>query len=275
MVTLLDGPMGTALAAQGLRLPAPLWSAQALIDAPDHVAALHRAYREAGAAVLTANTFRTQPVAAGAAWIQLTHKAVRLARAAAGGADVRVAGSMAPIADCYRPDLSPARPGRLHQPMAQALADAGCDLLLVETFPHTGEAAAAVEAGVATGLPVWVALTAGPDAALLTPAALAQGARDAVARGASAALVNCVPARHTLDYLRPLADLGVPFGAYANAGVPTAGLGWDPSLDPRIAGERYADIAEAWVALGATLVGSCCGTGPDTIAALHRRFVAP
>ena len=174
--------------------------------------------------------------------------------------------------DCYSPERSPLQPGAEHALLANALVAAGCDLLLCETFPHVGEALAAVEAAASTGAEVWVSFTAGYKADLLTPDEIAAGAREAVDRGASTVLVNCIPARETLRYLRPLADLGVPFGAYANAGHPDDGLGW-VSTDRGPA--RYADIAQTWVDIGATVIGSCCGTSPRTTAALAARFSAP
>ena len=124
-------------------------------------------------------------------------------------------------------------------------------------------------------LPVWVSFTAGPDADLLRPAEVRAGAQEAVRLGATAVLVNCVPATRTLPYPRALADLGVPFGAYANAGAADEALGWAGHHDDPDAAERYADLAEGWVAAGASLLGSCCGTGPRTIRALHARFADP
>ena len=104
---------------------------------------------------------------------------------------------------------------------------------------------------------------------LLTPQQIREGAKQAVASGASAVLVNCIPARQTLRYVQQLAGLGVPFGAYANAGHPDDGLGW-VSTDEGPG--RYADLAQTWVAAGATLIGSCCGTSPATTAALRAQF---
>src|SRR6185436_19015238 len=109
-------------------------------------------------------------------------RAVAIARAAV-PAGHRVAGSLAPLEDCYRPDRSPADPRPEHREMARALAAAGVDLILCETFPHVGEALVAVEEAVATGIPTWIALTAGPGADLLSPGEVARGAREAVARG--------------------------------------------------------------------------------------------
>ena len=111
---------------------------------------------------------RTQRRHAGPRWRALAERAVALCRQAV-GPDRRVAGSLAPLEDCYRPDRSAPNPGPEHAELAQALAAAGVDLLLCETFPHRGEAVAAVRAAVATGLPTWVAFTAGPGADLASP----------------------------------------------------------------------------------------------------------
>lgn len=267
-ITILDGPLGTALSARGIDTPAPLWSAAALTSHPEVVADIHRAHAMAGATLHTANTFRTTRRAAGPQWQALVQRAVSLARSVL-PLGHRLAGSIAPLEDCYQPERSPPDPGAEHAMLADALVAAGCDLLLCETFPHVGEALAAVEAAAATRAEVWVSFTAGYRADLLTPDELADGARRAVERGATAVLVNCVPARETLRYLRPLAALGVPFGAYANAGHPDDGLGW-VSTDQ--GPSRYADIAQTWVDLGATLIGSCCGTSSQTTAELARRF---
>ena len=271
MVTLLDGPVGSLLADLGVATPEPLWSAAALVSAPHVVSHIHEAYASAGACVHTALTFRTKARQAGAAWEHLTRFAVEIARAAV-PAEHRVAGSLSPLEDCYRPDLSPAEPRAEHREMARALAAAGVDLILCETFPHVGEALVAVEEAAATGLPVWLALTGGPDGSLLSPRALAEGARAAVDRGASAVLVNCTAARLTLPYVERLAAAGAPFGAYANAGRPEDRIGWDAR--DAVAVERYVTLARAWIEAGATLVGSCCGTGPEHIAGLARAFAA-
>jgi S-methylmethionine-dependent homocysteine/selenocysteine methylase len=269
LIAILDGPMGTELGARGVATPAPLWSAEGLIHAPEVVAQIHRDYAAAGATVHTANTFRTKRRQAGDRWEELARLAVRIARGAVPSGH-RVAGSVAPLEDCYRPDLSPADARPEHRELCRVLAAAGVDLLLCETFPHVGEALVAVEEAAATGLPVWVSFTAGPEADLLTPGEVLSGAREAVVRGASAVLVNCVPAARTLAYLERLGEVGVPFGAYANAGSPAEGLGWG-ALESEAA-RLYLELARSWVNAGATIAGGCCGTGPRHIEALARHF---
>jgi S-methylmethionine-dependent homocysteine/selenocysteine methylase len=256
VIVLLDGPMGTELGARGVPLPSPAWSAEALRTHPKVVEEIHQEYAAAGAKVHRTNTFRAQPRIFGQAYRALVRTAVKLAKRAGG----RVAGSIAPIEDCYRPDLSPEESiaRACHQAMATALADAGCDLLICETFPHAAEARIAVEAAVATGTETWAALTAGPDASLMTPEAMRDAARGCIEAGARAVLVACTAAESTLPFVERLADLGVPFGAYANAGVPAEAM----------TAERYVELAKTWLATGATIVGACCGTGPAYVRAL-------
>lgn len=269
-ITLLPGPIGTLLASRGVPTPAPGWSAHALETHPEAVERIHREYAAAGASMHIANTFRAQPRIFPDRWGRLVRRAVDLARAGALG--LPVAGSIAPIQDCYRPDLSPPDARLFHTQMARELAGAGCDLLVCETFPAVREGLSAAEEAAATGLPTWLSFTAGPDGSLLSTREVTAAAREASRTGVGAVLINCTRATLTLPYVETLADAcaGTPvrFGAYANAGVPSDGCGWADPDGPR----RYADLAEGWVAAGATIVGSCCGTGPEHTAELSQRF---
>lgn len=270
-ITILDGPMGTELLARAVPTPLPGWSAHALDTSPEVVARIHTDYARAGATVHTADTFRTTPRVFPDRWRDLTARAVGLARAAIPPSH-RLAGSIAPVEDCYRPDLSPPDARDHHALLAAALSGAGCDLLLCETFPHEGEALAALDAALATGLPAWLSLTPGYKADLLTPAQLAHAARLAARAGAAAVLVNCVATDRALAYVAALRDAvpsPTPVGVYANAGAAEATHGWQSApIDP----EAYADLAQAWADAGATILGACCGTGVAHIRALAARF---
>jgi S-methylmethionine-dependent homocysteine/selenocysteine methylase len=262
--------MGTELERRGLRLTTPGWSAHALDESPELVAAIHRDYAAAGATLHTANTFRTQRRSVGARWEELARRAVRIARRAGSG---RVAGSIAPLEDCYRPDLSPGTAARAeHAELARALADEGVDVILCETFCAPLEAAAAAEAAAATGVETWVALSAGPDATLLTPEAMQTAAKDCLSAGARAVLVGCTSAAHTGRFVEALAEVSPTVGAYANAGDPRDGAGWD--AEPGLAAERYAQLAAGWIDLGATILGGCCGTRPEHVARLRALLTA-
>jgi S-methylmethionine-dependent homocysteine/selenocysteine methylase len=261
-LVVLDGPMGTELERRGVALPAPAWSAAALDVAPEVVAAVHRDYVAAGATVHTACTFRTKRRSVGPRWEELARRAVRIAREAVGeGPPVatrdrrRVAGSIAPLEDCYRRDLSPGAASRAeHRELTRVLADEGVDVLLCETHPEPTEAVVAVEEAARTGVETWASLLPA------SPAELRATAQACVAAGARVVLVNCVAARDTLPFVEALAGLGVPFGAYANAGCDEDGLGWGADVDA--AARAYETLARTWIAAGATVVGGCCGTGP-------------
>ncbi|MCG8590116.1 MAG: homocysteine S-methyltransferase family protein [Proteobacteria bacterium] len=272
--TLLDGATGTELERRGIRCDGPLWSAAALVEAPHVVQSVHESYAAAGCDVVTANTFRThaRSLAAGGAVgreAELTSVAVALARAAAGNA-CRVAGSAAPLEDCYRPDRVPpdAELEREHRAHAALLADAGVDLILVETMNCAREARAAALAAAETGLPVWVAFVCGPDARLLSGEPLATGLA-AVADAAPEVLaVNCVPASHVEACLDVLARQPCRFGLSPNLGLPADTPGaYREALTP----DAFAELLVHCRDRGAGVLGGCCGTRPEHLAALARR----
>jgi S-methylmethionine-dependent homocysteine/selenocysteine methylase len=270
---LLDAALGTELSRRGAPTFPPLWSARAVLERPDLVLAVHRENVAAGAEALTANTFRTQPKLLGGAARDATNRAVALAREAA---EMRpgllVAGSVAPVEDCWRPDLVPfgAELARLHALHTETLAEAGVDLLLLETFGTAREWLAAARAATATGIPVVACATTREDGALLSGEPLADAARalldlpsPPVALG-----VNCVPARRLGASLALLAAAapGVPLAAYGNTGLPVdEALG---AFTEPIAPLDYAGLAFSWITVGARVVGGCCGTRAEHIAAL-------
>jgi S-methylmethionine-dependent homocysteine/selenocysteine methylase len=252
----LDGPTGTELERRGVPSDPRAWSAPAVAAAPDVLGRIHADYAAAGATVHTACTFRTKRRSVGPAWRDLAERAVAIARASV-PATHRVAGSIAPLEDCYRPDLAPeARVLHAeHRELCEALAGAGVDLLLCETFASPREAVVATEEAARTGLETWTALTAGPFGELLSPRALAEAARECHAAGARVVLVNCVGWERLDPYVSEIANLGVPFGFYANAGNSA------PSR------RDYAALVERWVREGLFAVGACCGLGPEHVAA--------
>jgi S-methylmethionine-dependent homocysteine/selenocysteine methylase len=265
---LLDGATGTELNRRGVDTGLPLWSAKALLDAPDVVREIHRDYVAAGAEVVTANTFRTYRrtlahAGLGERAAELTALAVHLAGEAA-GEKAWVVGSQPPLEDCYSPQLCPdeATLAAEHAEMAANLANAGVDAILAETHNTIREAVAATRAATATGVPVLVSFVCGNDGRLLSGESLCDAVRAVVPFQPAAIMVNCVPADAVVPLLQEMqrAAPGVPCGAYANVGRPDPVQGWvnTDAQDP----DRYAEFAEQWLAAGATIIGGCCGTTP-------------
>ena len=269
--------MGTELQRRGADTRLPLWSARALVDAPDLVREIHREEITLGAEVLTANTFRTHrrtlaKRGLGERSRELTALAVRLAREAAGaaGRDVFVAGSQSPLEDCYRPDLVPEDSAleREHGEQAESLAAAGVDLLLLETHNSVRELVAAARAAKATGLPFVASMVTDGNGRLLSGEAIEDAVRALEPLDPDALSINCVPAGKLGADLGRLAAAapGVPLAAYGNLGLPADDRGW--AFTEELSPERYAELARGWMESGARIVGGCCGTTSAHTAAL-------
>lgn len=279
-LVLLDGALGTELERRGVATPLPLWSAQAILDAPDILRQVHEDYARAGADVLAADTFRTTPRVmakvgrpAGDA-DRLTETALRLAAEGrdrgAGGRTVWIGGSLGPLEDCYRPEDAPPQEAmeREHLDQAKRLARSGAELLLLETFNRIDEATAAARAARATGLPFTVSFVCRGGARLFSGEPLADAVRALEPLLPAAVLVNCTPLDETAACLDVMSrSTHLPFGCYPNAGVvgPTGAWSFDPSVTP----ERFAALAKDWMRLGAQVLGGCCGTTPEHIRALR------
>jgi S-methylmethionine-dependent homocysteine/selenocysteine methylase len=271
--------MGTELERRGARSELPLWSARALLDAPELVLAIHRDEVGAGAEALTANTFRTHPRTLAREGLEgraaeLTSLAVRLARQAAAGV-VRppyVFGSLSPLEDCYRPDLVPDDEAlaREHALQAGVLAAAGVDAILLETHNTARELASAARAARATGLPVLASMITDGMGNLLSGEPIADAVEALLPLEPDALSINCVPARRLAADLEILggAAPGVPLGAYGNLGPPQ-----EPErtrFRNEVAPDDYAALARRWIDLGARFVGGCCGTTAAHTLAIRR-----
>jgi S-methylmethionine-dependent homocysteine/selenocysteine methylase len=271
----LDGATGTELERRGLACTLPLWSTQALLEAPSVLEAVHRDYAQAGVDCLTAATFRTQRHLLRRAGLgersgRLSELALALARTAAASShrSLWVAGSAPPLEDCYRPDLVPddSTLEREHAQHCEALAAGGAELILVETQGTLREARAATAAAAGTGLPVVVSFIGGErDDAILSGEPL-EAAIEAIAPFAPTAIaINCIPMSRVERWWRVLEASGFAFGVYPNLGAP--GATPQHPYTEECTPTAFAEAVLHWVAAGASLVGGCCGTRPDHLRA--------
>ncbi|HVJ87862.1 MAG TPA: homocysteine S-methyltransferase family protein [Caulifigura sp.] len=272
---LIDGATGTELERRGYPLAAAGWSARAIEDVPDLLEQIHRDYVDAGARLITANTFRLHrrnldTWGRASSQQALVDQGVRLARRAARHKAL-VAASLAPIGDCYSPDEvpSPARLADEHAELAQALATAGADVILIETMVAGVEAEAASRAAAGTGLPFIVSFVTGPRGQLLTGERL-EDLLPAILKHSPAAIgINCVSCRDVDSALDQLLVEGQPrpIGVYANTGERAEDGSWRVTTASQPA--VYAGIAGRWLERGIAFVGGCCGTTPAHIAELQ------
>jgi len=287
---ILDGGTGRELARSGAPFRQPEWSALALIEGPQFVSAVHRSYVDAGADVITTNSYALVPfhigedrfVAEGAALAAL---AGRLAREVADAAQrkVHVAGSLPPVCGSYRPDLVDLERARPVLAVLVAALAPNVDHWLAETLSSLTEARLAAEMTAATAKPLWLSFTLedekpGSEPALRSGESVAEAARLARELGAAALLFNCSQPEVMEAAIRAAqAELGpgslIRLGVYANAFPPMAAdAEANTALCPireDLTPEGYGRFAHAWHAAGASILGGCCGIGPEHIAALR------
>ena len=277
---LLDGATGTELERRGVDTGLPLWSANALLSnaGTQVLEEIHVDYLNAGATILTTNTFRTHRRALAPSGNahragEMTTRAVEVARAAIaktpGDGPRFVAGSISTLEDCYRPDRVPpdSQCRTEHSERLHHLIESGVDLILIETMNSIREASIAARLAASSGTPVIVSFVCAADGRILSGETLAEAAIQLLPTGVAAIGVNCTAVEHMH---KPLAELSTatrgsfPLVAYANIGHADDTIGWvnTNSISP----QEYARAAAKWPA---RIIGGCCGTGPAHIAALR------
>lgn len=289
---LLDGGTGTDIQARGVPMDGDTWCAEVNLTHPDVVRAVHLDYIRAGAEVITANTYATSPLlfnslGRDADVVKIDKAAVKIAREACEELDakrVAVAGSFSVMrpttqgadrTEVWREWPKSEAVGLMRR-KADGMAEAGCDLIMMEMMRDRDYSLWATEAAVATGLPVWVgiAVEKKPDGRLLgfgrgdwqlddiVPALMSTGAK-------VCNIMHTSP--NDTDEALPIVrkHWSGPMGAYPECGyfkMP------DWQFVDIIPPQHLVAKARDWRAQGATLIGGCCGIGPKHIKALADAF---
>lgn len=289
-VVLLDGATGTELQKRGATMSDGAWCALATASDPDLLRAIHEDYVRAGCDVITANTFASarhlmERAGHGDLTRDLLRRAVGIAREAvqrAADRPVAVAGSistMRPVAkgaDQRDPEVDLAAipwAANLRE-AAETLAEAGADLLLLEMISDIEHGMLALEAARATGLPVWLGLSAKRREGTLVSYRDDGPAFRVLADHWTKQPVQALGMMHTslsdmgeaLDLLLDQSE--APVMAYPEAGYFRSPDWTFAEVDP----ETFAGTAAGWAQRGVRILGGCCGLGPSHIAALARRL---
>ena len=270
---ILDGAMGTMLQAAGLpagQLP-ELWN----LTHPETVAAIHRRYVEAGSRVLYTNTFganRLKAAGCGHSPAELVTGAVRCAREAAAGRDVKVALDIGPIGRLLEPlgDLSFDEAYDIFKELIAAGESAGADLVVIETMSDLYEVKAAVLAAKENSrLPVWVTMTFEATGRSFLGVTVSSMALTLAGLGVDALGFNCsLGPKELMPLVRELREwTDLPLILKPNAGLPDPATG-----EYRITPAAFAAAMEGAPDLGVSMIGGCCGTTPDFIRALRETF---
>ena len=275
---LFDGATGTVLHS---RRTGPGHGFDGLnLTAPDVVASAHEAYVAAGVDVVETNTFganrfRLDEHGLGDRVVEVNAAAVEIARAAVAETEVWVAGSVGPLgvvlAPIGRVVEADARSAFVEQ--VGALVAAGVDLVVIETMPSIHEVQIAAHAAreLAPDLPIIVMMAFVDDDRTMLGVGAAEVGRQLAELDVDAVGVNCSTGPNQVLRLTNAmieAAPGVPIAAMPNAGFP------ERDVSGRVAypatPEYFADYASAFVEAGISIIGGCCGTSDEHIAAMRR-----
>jgi homocysteine S-methyltransferase len=281
--------MATELEKRGVATNSALWSATAMLDHPDAIQAVHQSYLDAGAKIMTTNTYQANVPAFEQAGIaaaqarQLIQQAVTIAHTARDAShvtDAVIAGSIGPYG-AYLADgseytgayqLTPSAYQDFHRERLALIMAAGVDVLALETMPRLDEVQALVQLITTTWTqqPYWVSFSIKDPQTLCDGTSLAVAAKWVAAQPNVVAVgVNCTTLENIAPALTTLkAAVAVPLIVYPNSGDQ-----YDPvtkTWQETHLSHQFASFVPQWLAAGARIIGGCCRTTPKDIATVAR-----
>ena len=284
-----DGAMATELEKRGVATNSALWSATAMLDHPDAIQTVHQGYLDAGAKIMTTNTYQANVPAFEQAGIaaaqarQLIQQAVTIAHTARDAShvtDAVIAGSIGPYG-AYLADgseytgayqLTPSAYQDFHRERLALIMAAGVDVLALETMPRLDEVQALVQLITTTWTqqPYWVSFSIKDPQTLCDGTSLAVAAKWVAAQPNVVAVgVNCTTLENIAPALTTLkAAVAVPLIVYPNSGDQ-----YDPvtkTWQETHLSHQFASFVPQWLAAGARIIGGCCRTTPKDIATVAR-----
>ncbi len=274
---IMDGGMGTEILKRGVPTTLPLWSAEALLHHPEIVQQIHEDYIRAGAEIIITDTFRTIRRAFAKKDLAqqapaMTHIACTLAQQAVEQTkpdhDVYIVGSVAPLEDCYSPELTPTQQELAveHDELIADLKAGGVDFILLETMITLRETLSGIHAAQQHAMPFAVSFCCNERGALLSGEALQDVIPQIEPYQPLFIGINCVSiaiATKLVKQLRAMTDF--PIGVYAQGdGSAEDEQGWQ-FVEKQHTEAAYILAAKQWKEDGAQIIGGCCGTTPSYI----------
>jgi 5-methyltetrahydrofolate--homocysteine methyltransferase len=277
-----DGAMGTMLQGAGLEDggSGELWN----VEHPEAVLEIHRHYLQAGANVVTTNTFggtrpRLDMHGLGDRVVELNRAGAALARQAAEPFSALVAGDLGPTGELLDPlgTLSAQDAEALFAEQLTGLVAGGIDLVIIETMSDLAEVSAAVRAAqsVAPDVPVLVTLSFDTKLRTMMGVTPAAAVSELAALGVSAVGANCgrgpQEMETVMEQMTQVRPAGLLLIAQSNAGLPQlVGDHFEYDSPP----EQMAEHATRLRALGVDIIGGCCGSTPEHVQAMSTALAA-
>ncbi len=282
-IKILDGGMGRELKNIGAPFQQPEWSALTLIEAPEFVAQAHQNFINAGANIITTNAYALVPFHIGEQRFHehaydLAHLAARIAKQCALNT-AQVAGCIPPAFGSYKPEnFIKEDAHRILTPLVQAQSPF-VDFWLVETISSILEAETVINIiREHSDKPLWLSFTLNNRDDFSKPPTLRSGELlneiYPLLKNIDAILFNCSQPEEMKDAISTIRalDENIDIGAYANSfsevkRTHNANEGLSDTRND-ITPQKYLDFAKSWVHAGATIIGGCCGIGPEHIKAI-------
>ena len=283
MITILDGAMGSELIARGASLPTHTWSAHTNIHNPNLIYQIHSEYIQAGANIITANTFRTTRRAFQKTGLSLINaqrmahsslkNAIQMAHKASNGR-VKILGSIAPLEDCYKPELFPGinvAKNEFHV-ISNLLMESGVDAIILETMNNIPETLTALNVLKACNIPIYVSYYLTSSTKLASDESLQAAISILKPFNIKALLLNC----SSINIINSAIDELIKFyngvwGIYPNFGTGIPSQNGD--INKIISDDAFLSLMEKGLENGASILGGCCGSSPRHIKLLQNKFI--
>ena len=272
---ILDGAIGSLLQSKLKSKHTSLWSSELNVTNSQEITELHRSYIDAGADIITTNTFRTNPYAVKTSRKnyeikKLVEDSVSIAISARDSRDILIAGSNAPAEDCYQKErnVSLSELKENHEQHIETLWNGGVDLILNETMSHKDEIEIVSKYCNERSIPYITSLYLTDDLQLLSGESFYEIITFVTEYSPIAIGVNCIsPSLFNRIELDRLVSLN--FGFYLNCG---SGNVNDRDITCGISADDYLDEVKSHLKYDPVFVGSCCGSNPDHTRAIKEYF---
>ncbi len=261
---LLDGAMGSYLQQNGFETDEVLWTSKLNLSNPEAICSVHEQYIEAGANIITTNTFRTNPSALSKAGIKdssvFLNEAVRIAKKASEGKKVFVAGSNAPAEDCYQKErtLSKKELEINHYKHIDLLIDSSVDFILNETQSHFDEINIICDYCDKHGIAYLMSLYIEESGHLLSGETLESIVSLLKDSNVLAIGINCISPKIFFEVIGSI-KMNDSWGFYLNCG---SGQREDKIIECGVQPDEYLNTVKKSVQYSPSFIGSCCGSSP-------------
>ncbi len=265
---ILDGAMGSMLQQSGLKIEGSLWMSMANITDPDKVYKIHRKYIEAGADIITTNTFRTNPAAIKGYKHKLNHNklvkaGVKIALEAASGYPVYIVGSNAPAEDCYQEKRTLTYKELVinHHYHIDLLMDSGCHFILNETQSHLDEIKIICKYCNKNDIPYILSIFVNDNLHLLSGEKIFDVIPVIIDYAPLAIGINCIR-QNTFRKIYKRLNTNLIWGAYLNCGN---GKFKDENIVCGVSPVDYKNEIKKILPKKPSFIGACCGSTPEHI----------